>query len=116
MSTRVYEEIEELQFPSPHSHYQLLNTEPHTYAELRNSHSEALGYSLTILDNFELRFFFAIVLPSLVLPVDMQSIGKSNALTPPMKSGESIHISYIGCKPNVSFGKSIKESSCGDDG
>ncbi|XP_066030106.1 low-density lipoprotein receptor-related protein 6 isoform X2 [Pocillopora verrucosa] len=41
MSTRVYEEIEELQFPSPHSHYQLLNTEPHTYAELRNSHSEA---------------------------------------------------------------------------
>ena len=36
MSTRVYEEIEELQFPSPHSHYQLLNTEPHTYAELRN--------------------------------------------------------------------------------
>ena len=41
MSARVYEEIEELQFPSPRSHYQLLNTEPHTYAELRNSHSEA---------------------------------------------------------------------------
>lgn len=41
MGTRVYEEIEELQFPSPHSHYQLLNTEPHTYAEPRNSHSQA---------------------------------------------------------------------------
>ncbi|CAH3164729.1 unnamed protein product [Pocillopora meandrina] len=41
MNNRVYEEIEELQFPSPHSHYQLLNTEPHTYAELRNSHSQA---------------------------------------------------------------------------
>ena len=42
----------------------------------------------------------------------MQCIGKSNALTRPRKSGESIHISYIGCEPNVSFGKSIKESSC----
>ena len=41
MNNRVYEEIEELHFPSPHSHYQLLNTEPHTYAELRNSHSKA---------------------------------------------------------------------------
>ena len=51
MNTRVYEEIKELQFPSPHSHYQLLNTEPHTYAELRNSHSEAQGYSLTTSDN-----------------------------------------------------------------
>ena len=43
----------------------------------------------------------------------MQCIGKSNALTRPRKSGESIHISYIGCEPNVSFGKSIKGTLVG---